>query len=70
MNSAVWLFFAGNIITVLVGGVTIWRWFRNWLVAQISEPIQSLHRIVEQNSKNTQRAHTRIDRHLEVHNRG
>lgn len=70
MTPASWVFFAGNVITLFIGIVAIGRWFRNWLVKTVSEPIKKLQVTAENAEKSAERANIRLDQHLEAHAHG
>lgn len=60
----------GNTAALLGGFAWIVRWFRRWLVKQVTEPIALLQRTIDEAAARANSAHDRLDRHLEGHAHG
>lgn len=65
----------GALLTLFSQGLGFLAWLRGWLKKTVSEPIKELQSSVDETNKialdaksEAQRAHDRLDRHLEGHN--
>lgn len=67
MVPATWLLVLGNVLALLLQFVLFVGWFRRWLIKQVSEPIAELQRTVDDTKSLAQRAHDRLDIHLNNH---
>lgn len=63
----VWFILAANGIAFIAQLAWFVGWFRRWLIKQVSEPLTALQQSMVDIKELSQRAHDRLDRHLEVH---
>lgn len=62
-----WLWVAVNVLTLVVAVIGAGRWFRGWLVKQVSEPLADIQRLATSANAEARRANARLDRHVERH---
>lgn len=66
----VWLWVAVNVLTLGTAVIGAGKWFRGWLMRQVSEPLAEIQRTALAAKNEARRAHARLDRHLERHGNG
>lgn len=66
--ATMWLSVVVNAISIFAAIISVGRWFRRWLRKTVSEPIKRLELALMDTKDLAQRAHDRLDRHLETHN--
>lgn len=62
-----WLWVAVNALTLAGGVLGAGKWFRGWLIKQVSEPLATIQRLATAAKNEAQRANARLDRHVEQH---
>lgn len=63
----VWLWVAVNVLVLGASAVGAVRWFRGWLIRQVSEPLALIQRTATTAKNEARRANARLDRHIERH---
>lgn len=62
-----WLWVAVNVLALVAAFIGAGRWFRGWLVRQVSEPLADIQRMASTAKNEARRANARLDRHVERH---
>lgn len=62
-----WLWVAVNVLALVAAVIGAGKWFRGWLVRQVSEPLAEIQRMASAANTEARRANSRLDRHVERH---